>query len=126
MPAAMSSSFGLSLVRPKRETCFLAAPQRRLPVWGSDGVALGELQQLVIDKASGRIVCALVGRNGFAARHIRHSLPWSLLEFDERLRAYRAETTQPTFCAGPRIRRRDLADVDLMIWKAGTYYGVGG
>lgn len=59
------------------------------PVFNTDGERLGELYDVMIDKASGRIAYALMSFGGFLGIGERyHPLPWSSLKYDTRQEGY--------------------------------------
>ena len=72
------------------------------PVKNTGGERVGEIEDLVLDKLSERIMFAIVGMGGFLGIGEKyHPLPWSSLHFDEDADAYVIPFTREQLLAAP-------------------------
>jgi sporulation protein YlmC with PRC-barrel domain len=74
-----------------RETRSLIASDKveGTAVYRSNGDKLGRIERVMIDKETGKVVCALMSFGGFMGIGRDHyPLPWSLLKFNPRLDGY--------------------------------------
>ncbi|HET9864141.1 MAG TPA: PRC-barrel domain-containing protein [Steroidobacteraceae bacterium] len=72
------------------------------PVKNTSGERVGEVEDVVLDKLSDRIMFAIVGMGGFLGMGEKyHPLPWSALHFDETADAYVIPYTKDQLMAGP-------------------------
>jgi sporulation protein YlmC with PRC-barrel domain len=71
-------------------------------VKNTSGERVGEVEDVVLDKLSDRIMFAIVGMGGFLGMGEKyHPLPWSALHFDEAADAYVIPYTKDQLMAGP-------------------------
>jgi PRC-barrel domain len=64
-------------------------------VYGADGERIGEIDELVIEKISGRVAYAVMDFGGFLGiGESQHPLPWSALNYDTSLGGYRTSVTR--------------------------------
>ncbi len=83
-------------------------------VMNPSGEKLGEIENVVIDKLTGRVVCAVMSFGGFLGigdRH--HPLPRGILKYDTNLDGYVANLDKRTLEAAPNYvvdERVDWAD----------------
>lgn len=76
-------------------------------VYGSDGDKMGSVKSVVIGKRDGKVRHAVLSIGGFLGIGDElHSIPWSKLDYDEKLDGYKLTVTKdqlkkaPTFKAG--------------------------
>ena len=61
----------------------------------SNGNSIGEVDHLMIDKVSGRVVYAVVSFGGFLGLgHSHYPLPWGNLSYDTSLGGFRTDVTE--------------------------------
>ena len=59
-------------------------------VYGAGDEAIGEIDHLLIDKVSGRVVYAVMSFGGFLGLgHSHYPIPWAALKYDTNLGGYR-------------------------------------
>jgi len=64
-------------------------------VYGIDDRKVGEIDHLIIDKVSGRVVYAVMSFGGFLGLgHSHYPLPWAALKYNTALDAYRTGVTE--------------------------------
>lgn len=69
-------------------------------VYDESGKKIGEIDHLIIDKLSGRVIYAILSFGGFMSlRHQHYPLPWDALIYDVELAGFRTS-----------IREADLRD----------------
>src|SRR5665809_163825 len=81
-----------------------AHPDRRLissedvhgtEMYGAGDESVGEIDHLLIEKISGRVVYAVMSFGGFLGlAHSHYPIPWSALQYDTSLAGYRTGITQ--------------------------------
>ena len=60
------------------------------PVRNTDGVRIGRVKRLMIDKFTGNVAYAVLSSNAFAGSARRYlPVPWTQLTYDRKLKAYR-------------------------------------
>jgi hypothetical protein len=84
-----------------------AHPDRRLissedvegtNVYGVGDKAIGEIDHLLIDKVSGRVVYAVMSFGGFLGlAHSHYPIPWAALKYDTNLGGYRTGITEDSY-----------------------------
>ena len=63
-------------------------------VYDAHGKRIGKVERLVIDKASGSVAYAVLSFGGFLGIGADHyPIPWSMLNYDEKLGGYRVDIT---------------------------------
>jgi hypothetical protein len=90
------------------------------------GEACGYVQDLSLEKRSGRIVYALVGESGWLGlRQGLRPVPWSLLRYDAGQGAYVVPVEKPDMLGGPSLASAELrrlgADDTWQDWLARSY-----
>jgi sporulation protein YlmC with PRC-barrel domain len=92
-----------------------------------DGQRVGEIEDVVLDKLSDRIMFAIVGMGGFLGIGEKyHPLPWSLLHYDEDADAYVVPFTKDQLMAAPAHTIQELTRGDGVAAfrnRAVEYYG---
>jgi sporulation protein YlmC with PRC-barrel domain len=64
-------------------------------VYDVEGKKVGEIDHLMIDKATGRVTYAVMSFGGLlGVAHRRYSLPWPTLKYNTKLRGYQTNVTE--------------------------------
>jgi sporulation protein YlmC with PRC-barrel domain len=72
------------------------------PVKNISGERVGEIEDVILDKTSDRIMFAIVGMGGFLGIGEKyHPLPWAALHFDEAVDAYVIPFNKEQLMAAP-------------------------
>ncbi len=96
---------------------------RGTEVYGLDNKVLGQILYFIIDKTTGRIAYAVISFGGFwQLVHNHYHIPWSALEYDEALQAYRTGITEAQLKNAPTLADDSLADRE---WEARTHQHYG-
>lgn len=83
------------------------------PVKNTSGDRVGEIEDVVLDKTSERIMFAIVGMGGFLGIGEKyHPLPWAALHFDEAVDAYVIPFTKDQLMAAPADTIQELTRGD--------------
>jgi len=80
-------------------------------VYNPNGEKLGEIEDIMIDKASGRAIYAIMSFGGFLGigeKH--HPIPWSTLKYDRQLEGYVVDMTREQLEGAPAY------DTDELDW----------
>lgn len=78
------------------------------PVYNTQGESLGEVEDVMIDKRSGKIAYAVMSFGGFLGLgNDYHPLPWNTLKYDTRQDGYVVGLTKRQLEAAPRFARDD-------------------
>jgi PRC-barrel domain protein len=76
------------------------------PVYNIQGESLGELEDVMIDKRSGKIVYAVMSFGGFLGMgNDYHPLPWNALKYDTRRGGYVVGLTKQQLEGAPHFGR---------------------
>jgi sporulation protein YlmC with PRC-barrel domain len=99
-------------------------------VKNTSGERVGEIEDLVLDKTSERILFAVVGMGGFLGIGEKyHPLPWAALHFDEGVDSYVIPYTREQLMAAPADTLSELTRGDGVAAfrnRALEYYGQQG
>jgi sporulation protein YlmC with PRC-barrel domain len=86
------------------------------------GEKLGEIEDVMLDKASNNIMFAVVGFGGFlGVAEKYHPLPWSALEFNESENAYVVNYTKEQLRAAPAASIDELTQDDGRLFRDRSY-----
>jgi hypothetical protein len=78
------------------------------PVYNTQGESLGEVEDVMIDKRSGKIAYAVMSFGGFLGLgNDYHPLLWNTLKYDTRQDGYIVGLTKQQLEAAPRFSRDD-------------------
>ena len=99
-------------------------------VFNKAGERIGHVEDLSIEKVSGRSLYAIMSFGGFLGigEHL-HPLPWSILEFDAALNGYVVPLDRAALEGAPsldRARLEDLGAGDSWRTRLFDYYGAYG
>jgi hypothetical protein len=89
---------------PREETYSLIASDKveGTAVYGPDREKIGSVDNLMIDKRSGRVAYAVLSFGGFLGMGTEHyPLPWSVLRYDENLGGYMTNITKDQLNGAP-------------------------
>jgi PRC-barrel domain len=109
---SMQTDLGRAEV-PREETAFLIASDKveGTAVYGPTGDKIGGIENLMIDKLTGRVAYAVLSFGGFLGIGTDHyPLPWSMLKYDEKLGGYRASITREQLENAPRYQEDESWD----------------
>ncbi len=82
-------------------------------VYDADGKKVGSIDHLVIERASGQVIYAVVDFGGFLGRLKSHyRLPWPILKYDTKLEGYRTDVTKEHLKNAPGFDNDSYADRD--------------
>ena len=74
-----------------------------ITVYGVHGKSVGEIQRLVIEKVSGKVVYAVIAFGGFLGIGNQHyTIPWGKLSYDKELNGFRTDLEEEQIGAAPR------------------------
>ena len=80
-------------------------------VYGLDDGKIGEIDHLIIDKVSGRVVYAVMSFGGFLGLgHSHYPLPWAALKYDTALDGYRTGVTEQQLKDAPAFSDNSWGD----------------
>jgi hypothetical protein len=89
-------------------------------VYGPDGVKIGSIDNVMLDKRSGRVAYAVLGFGGFLGMGSDHyPLPWAMLKYDEDLGGYIVNITKGQLESAPKY-----ADDDDWNWTSPESMGL--
>ena len=98
---------------PREETASLIASDKveGTAVYGPDGDKIGRIENMMIDKWSGRVAYAVLSFGGFLGMGSDHyPLPWSMLKYDEKRGGYRVNITREQLENAPRYHEDESWD----------------
>ena len=90
---------------PRDETSELISSSKveGTPVYRSNGDRIGRIENVMIDKKSGRVAYAVLSFGGFLGMGEEHyPLPWSLLTYNEKLSGYEINISEDQLKGAPR------------------------
>jgi hypothetical protein len=97
-------------------------------VYNLHGDRLGHLDDVMIDKVSGRIAYAVLAFGGFLGFNDKHHpLPWAALRYDTTLDGYVVDLDESTLKGAPAYANDSAPGWDDHGWsQVDDYYGVRG
>ena len=99
------------------------------PVFNREGDRIGHIDNLSIDKASGRVAHAILSFGGFLGIGDKlHPLPWDRLEYQPEKGGYVVSLSKEELKAAPALTREDLETLGAgPDWRddIAAYYGMG-
>lgn len=95
-------------------------------VYAPGGERLGEIEDVMLHKRSGRVAYAVLSFGGFlGVGEKRHPLPWSLLKYDPDLGGYAVPLAKETLETAPAFARDELyREHDAWSDQVHTFYQV--
>ena len=82
----------------------------RVAVYGRDGCKLGNIERLMLDKASGTVTYAVIKTGGLLGSHHHYPVQWAALRYDTGRQAFQTELTLDELRAGPSEFEDDAFD----------------
>tara|TARA_R110000787_G_scaffold123014_1_gene233918 strand:+ start:108 stop:476 length:369 start_codon:yes stop_codon:yes gene_type:complete len=77
-------------------------------VYGADEDKIGSVKSVMIDKRGGNVAYAVLSVGGFLGIGEKyHSVPWSKLDYDEKLGGYRLDVTEDQLRDAPTFDSKD-------------------
>jgi PRC-barrel domain len=93
-------------------------------VFGLNGDKIGEVDHLMIDKESGRVIYGVISFGGFLGLgHSHYPLPWGSLSYDTSLNGYRTNVTEKQLKDAPQFSDDSCADRNCET-SVHSYYNV--
>ncbi len=93
-------------------------------VYGEDGEKIGHVDQIMINKQSGKVAYAVMSFGGFLGIGERyHPLPWDVLTYDTSLDGYRVNLTRDRLEGGPSYGRDEDYDYQARGREIDDWYG---
>lgn len=96
-------------------------------VYNKAGEKLGSIEDIMIDKQSGRIAYAVLSFGGFLGLgHKHHPLPWSTLRYDQRLGGYVVDLDRSVLEGAPAYSNEEAPAWEDEAWtrRLHDYYKV--
>lgn len=91
-------------------------------VYGADERHIGDIDYLVIEKVSGRVVYAVMTFGGFLGLGTStYPIPWGMLTYDTSLNGYRTSLTKEQVEGAPEYADREDFDWSDKEWNARMY-----
>lgn len=80
-------------------------------VYGAGKTSVGEIDHLIIERVSGRVVYAVMSFGGFLGlAHSHYPIPWSALKYDTALGGYRTGITEAQLRDAPEFSDDSWSD----------------
>ncbi|MDB5461389.1 MAG: PRC-barrel domain containing protein [Caulobacteraceae bacterium] len=98
-------------------------------VYDQAGEKLGHIEDVMLDKASGRVAYAIMSYGGFLGAGERyHPLPWSMLSYDPGKNGYVVPLNKHQLADAPTLGRDQINEQDDTEWaeQVHTHYGLPG
>jgi sporulation protein YlmC with PRC-barrel domain len=99
------------------------------PVYDESGEKLGHIEDVMLDKASGRVAYAIMSYGGFLGAGERyHPLPWSMLTYDIGRNGYVVRLTKSQLDNAPTLGREEVDNEHQIGWAEAvhTHFGLPG
>lgn len=94
------------------------------PVFSASGEKLGKIADLMIDKATGATVYALMAHDGFlGVGEAYYPLPWSKLDYDPAKQGFRVPLSREQVQAGHHVADKEVEDEIEWRERVHAYYG---
>jgi hypothetical protein len=82
-------------------------------VFNQSGEEVGKIEDIAIDKVSGKVAYAILSFGGFMGLGEKHQpLPWSALDYDERRGGYVVDVTEEFLRLAPKLDVSELSGWD--------------
>ena len=97
----------------RRETSNLIGSDKveGTPVYRPNGVSIGQIERVMIDKLSGKVAYAVMSFGGFLGMgEDYYPLPWSVLTYNPKLGGYEIEVTEQQLKNVPKYSRHESWD----------------
>lgn len=126
-PAARSDSEGLDAVRrnPSSSRRLISADRvQGTPVFDRGGEKVGHVEDVMLDKRSGKVAYAIMSHGGFLGAGERYyPLPWSMLHYDLEKNGYVVPLEKAKLAAGPTLDQTQIYGDDAWMEIVHSHYG---
>ena len=99
------------------------------PVFDQGGEKMGHIEDVLLDKVSGRVAYAIMSYGGFLGAGERyHPLPWPMLHYDAQRHGYVVPLDKERLKDAPVLGSARFADHDEANWadEVHTHFGLPG
>lgn len=104
----ISADQAVTGARPEEATVVTARRLEGTIVYGASGEKVGDIEDVMIDKVSGKVSYAVLAFGGFLGMGERHHpLPWSILRYDTAKRGYVVELDKAILQDAPSFGSSD-------------------
>jgi hypothetical protein len=123
---ALRQEWAMSNLTENTAGNLIAAEQvKGTSVYNNNGEKLGHIEDIMIDKVSGRAIYAIMSFGGFlGVGEKQHPLPWATLHYDERMGGYVVKLDRKTLEAAPSYQPDDFKWTQEYGRQVDTYYNV--
>jgi sporulation protein YlmC with PRC-barrel domain len=128
--AGTTGTFGSSsngdVARDETHQLISADKVQGTAVYNGDGERMGSIEDVMIDKRSGKVAYAILSFGGFLGIGERyHPLPWNALTYDERLGGYNVALPVERLKGAPSYGANESVNLDDRAYgrKIHDYYG---
>ena len=95
------------------------------PVFGADGKKLGRVDDMLIEKVSGKVCYALMSFDGFLGIGARYyPIPWAMLDYDPAKEGFATTLTHAQVDAGQHVEDTEVENEIEWRETVHAYYGV--
>lgn len=97
------------------------------PVYDAQGDKLGHVEDVMLDKESGKVAYAILSYGGFLGAGERfHPVPWGMLRYDTGRNGYVTPIDKSQFETGPTLDRSQVGADDDGQWSQAvhSHYGL--
>jgi len=97
------------------------------PVFSKDGEKLGKIDELLIDKRTGRTTYVLMSFDGILGVGARYyPIPWAMLDYDPARGGFTTALTREQVEKGRHVRDKEVRDEVEWREQVHAYYGAPG
>ena len=126
MEGAVTPGASGDIAREETPQLIAAGKVAGTPVYDRAGERLGTIEDLMLDKRSGRVAYAVMGFGGFLGIGEKvHPLPWSVLRYDTSLGGYVVDLDRDRLEGAPAYGPGDAPDWTSRDWgrRVDVYWG---
>ena len=94
------------------------------PVFGFEGEKVGHIEDVMLDKETGKVAYAIMSHGGFLGAGERyHPLPWSMLRYDLEKNGYVVPLDKAQLLEAPTLDQTEIYGDDAWQQIVQTHYG---
>ena len=94
------------------------------PVFDRSGEKVGHVEDVMLDKRSGKVAYAIMSHGGFLGAGERyHPLPWSMLHYDVEKNGYVVPLEKKKLAEGPTLDQTQIYGDDAWMEIVHSHYG---
>jgi hypothetical protein len=126
MEGAVTPGASGDIAREETPQLIAAGKVAGTPVYDREGARLGTIEDIMLDKRSGRVAYAVMSFGGFLGIGERvHPLPWSVLRYDTSLGGYVVDLDRDRLEGAPAYGPGDAPDWTSRDWgrRVDDYWG---